>query len=355
MISKNKIKVLIVDDSALIRQTLTSIISSRSDMEVIATASDPYIAVNKMKTEKPDVITLDIQMPRMDGITFLKKIMKQHPLPVVVVSSIAQKESKLALEAYANGAIDVIEKPTLSSNLLLEEWRDTLIEAILSAANSRLPKFRMKSINVSKTKNNLAIKPVNKKQPCNSFVLIGSSAGGTEVILKILSQLEINTPPILIVQHMPEQFTASYADRLNNNSSLTVKEADTGDELYRGIALIAPGNKHLKLNNNGFNFFVELSSNDKVNRHRPSVDVLFESAIKYSSNNIMAIILSGMGNDGSAEMLKLKHEGAITIAQNDESCIVYGMPKEALRTGAADFSLSIEEIIDAIINFAKKY
>jgi len=354
MISKNKIKVLVVDDSALIRQTLISIISSQDNMEVIATASDPYIAVNKMKTERPDVITLDIQMPRMDGITFLKKIMKQHPIPVVVVSSITQKESELALSAYKYGAIDVIEKPTASSDLLLGNWKEKFIDAISTAANSKLPKFKIgASTNSSPKKKNPAIKQ-SKNKTCNSFILIGSSAGGTEVIYNILSKLDVNTPPILIAQHMPVQFTASYAQRLNDNSMMEVREAVSGDELHRGLALVAKGDQHMELKNNGFNFFVELNSNDKVNRHRPSVDVLFNSALTYSGNNIMAIILSGMGNDGSNGMLALNHEGVTTIAQSSESCIVFGMPKEALRIGAATYSLSIDEIVTAINKFSNK-
>ncbi len=339
MISKSKIKVLVVDDSALIRQTLIAIISSQENMEVIATASDPYVAVTKMKTEKPDVITLDIQMPRMDGITFLKKIMKQHPLPVVVISSITKKESEIALSAYKYGAIDVIEKPIVGSTLLIDEWKEKLVSAITAAARSHITKFLYRKNTFVKKADNLS-KKIPQNKVCNSFIVIGSSAGGTEVIFEILSQLNANTPPILIVQHMPVQFTASYAQRLNDHSKLTVREAISGDQ-------------HMELKNNGFNFFVELNTREKVNRHRPSVDMLFKSAVKYSGNNILAIILSGMGNDGSEGMLELKKAGATTIAQSGDSCIVYGMPKEALKTGAADFSLPINAIISAINKFAK--
>lgn len=352
MISKSKIKVLVVDDSALIRQTLIAIISSQENMEVIATASDPYVAVTKMKTEKPDVITLDIQMPRMDGITFLKKIMKQHPLPVVVISSITKKESEIALSAYKYGAIDVIEKPIVGSTLLIDEWKEKLVSAITAAARSHITKFLYRKNTFVKKADNLS-KKIPQNKVCNSFIVIGSSAGGTEVIFEILSQLNANTPPILIVQHMPVQFTASYAQRLNDHSKLTVREAISGDQLYRGLALVAPGDQHMELKNNGFNFFVELNTREKVNRHRPSVDMLFKSAVKYSSNNILAIILSGMGNDGSEGMLELKKAGATTIAQSGDSCIVYGMPKEALKTGAADFSLPINDIVSAINKFAK--
>lgn len=351
---KDKIKVLIVDDSALIRQTLNSIISSHKDMEVIGSASDPYVAVNKMKSEKPDVITLDIQMPRMDGLTFLKKIMTQHPIPVVVISSITQKESAIALSAYKLGAISVIEKPVMSSELLQQEWKEKLEDAIITAANSHLPKFKLVSQKTKTTTKKTTVSPIKSNKICNNFILIGSSAGGTEVISQILSKLEPNTSPILIVQHMPVQFTASYAHRLNDNSQLSVKEAVSGDELYKGVALVAPGDRHMEMNNNGFNFFVKLNNNQKVNRHRPSVDVLFNSALKYTSINILAVILSGMGNDGSAGMLKLKEIGAITVAQDSDSSIVYGMPKEAVKIGAADYSLSINEIINTINKFSKR-
>jgi len=354
MNQKNKIKVLVVDDSALIRQTLISIISSNENMQVIASASDPYAAVNKMKSEKPDVITLDIQMPRMDGLTFLKKIMSQHPIPVVIISSLTQKESNIALSAYKLGAISVIEKPVMSSELLQQEWKEKLEDAIITAANSHLPRFKLvtqKATNVIKT---TSVKPSKTNKICNSFILIGSSAGGTEVISQILSKLEANTSPILIVQHMPVQFTSSYANRLNDNSQLTVKEAVSGDELYKGMAFVAPGDRHMEMNNNGFNFFVKLNNSQKVNRHRPSVDVLFNSALKYTSINILAIILSGMGNDGAVGMLKLKEIGALTVAQDSNSSIVYGMPKEAIKIGAADYSLSINEIVNTINKFSKR-
>ncbi len=353
MIRKNKIKVLVVDDSALIRQTLTTIISANEHMEVIATASDPYLAVSKMKSEKPDVITLDIQMPRMDGLTFLKKIMTQHPIPVIIVSSLTKAHSDMALSAFKLGALDVMEKPIMSSDLLRNEWKEKLIENILTAASSKLPRFNTNTKKSIKPIHNSNVNKSKENKICNNFIFIGSSAGGTEVINQILSQLDVKTAPILIVQHMPAQFTSLYAVRLNNNSQLNVKEAASGDELFRGTALIAPGDKHMEINNNGFNFFVDINSKPKLNRHRPSVDMLFNSALKYTGIKKMAIILSGMGNDGSVSMLKLKNIGAITIAQDSESSIVYGMPKEALKTGAATHSLSIEEIIKEIKNFSK--
>jgi len=344
-----KTKVLIIDDSALVRQTLSAIINSSSENEVIATAADPYIAVEKMKQQKPDVITLDIQMPQMDGLTFLKKLMNQHPIPVVVVSGIAQHNSDTAIEAYKLGAISVIEKPKFGLETH-EEWKSQLLNAIYTAARSKLKKIKTlrKNIQIPKPKSAISV----SNQALNKFVLIGSSSGGTEVIAAILSQLPKNTVPILIVQHMPPLFTNSYAQRLDSQSKLEVKEAQNGDELKIGQALIAPGDKHITLNNNGINYFIETNENEKVNRHRPSVDVLFESALRYRASKFMAIILSGMGKDGSEGMLSLKQQGAITIAQSEESSIVYGMPKEAFKSGAADYSLNIDRIISKIIAFS---
>ena len=351
---KNKIKVLIIDDSALIRQTLTKVLSSDEKIEVIGVAADPYIAVNKLKTEKPDVITLDIQMPKMDGLTFLKKLMSQHPIPVIIISSLTAKDSKIALTAYNLGAIDVIQKPVMSSDLLHNEWKEKLFNSVLAASESKVNQRVLKSIVTSPKPIVKNTSKVDKKEICNSFILIGSSAGGTEVINSIVSNLDTNTAPILIVQHMPIQFTGSYAARLNDNSSLSIKEAARGDELYRGLALVAPGDKHMELKNNGFNFFIELNSNDKVNRHRPSADVLFKSALSFPGVKILSIILSGMGKDGTAGMMKLKDAGAITVAQSEQSCIVYGMPKEAFESGAASYSLDIIEIVDTIKEFSKR-
>ncbi len=352
MIEKQKIKVLVVDDSALIRQTLTKVLSSLPGIEVIATASDPYIAVQKLKSEKPDVITLDIQMPRMDGLTFLRKIMTQHPIPVVVISSLTKKESQIALDAYNYGAICVMEKPAMSNELLHEQWKHDLHDAVVAAANSRFSNKLIKSFTPAKTFRQEVANERPISQTCNSMILIGSSAGGTEVILSILSQLPPDTAPILIVQHMPEIFTTSYAQRLNEYSLQEVKEAEAGDIIRNGQVLLAPGDHHMEIKNNGFQYFVDLNQKEKVNRHRPSVETLFKSAIPLSGIHIMAIILSGMGNDGAAAMLELKKTGACTIAQSEESSIVYGMPKEALRLGAADYSLSAKEIVDKIKSFS---
>lgn len=339
------IKVLIVDDSALVRQTLSVIISSIENMEVCGTASDPYIAVELMKNVKPDVITLDIQMPRMDGITFLKKIMTQHPLPVVIISSLTSRNSKLANDAYKLGAINVIEKPVFTASLH-EEWKKNLSDTLRAAASSNI---MQRSLYISKASDNKnKTKIGNSSKSIDKIIMIGSSAGGTEVVNYILANIKKTSPPVLIVQHMPELFTTAYAERLNTNTELDVREAVSGDTLYNGLALITPGNKHMEIRNNGTNFFVDINSSPKVNRHRPSVDVLFNSAIVHKGIGIMSIILSGMGNDGALSMLRLKKMGATTIAQSPESCIVFGMPKEAIETNAATLILSPDKIVEKI-------
>lgn len=352
MDSNGKIKVLIVDDSALIRQTLTKVLSAGTNIEVIGVANDPYVAVSKIKSEEPDVITLDIQMPKMDGLTFLRKIMTQHPIPVIIISSISTKDSDIALRAYKLGAIEVIEKPVMSSELLHKQWKEKLTNAIITAADSRVNKNILNSISRSAKKVDNIIKKVDKNNKCNSFILIGSSAGGTEVLNSIVLNLDADTSPLLIAQHMPAMFTGSFASRLNTNSQLEVTEAANGDELHRGMAVIAPGDQHMTMKNNGSNYFIHLNTAEKVNRHRPSVDVLFNSVLNYKGIKILAIILSGMGKDGSVSMYNLKEAGAITIAQNQESCVVYGMPKEAIRIGAATHSLSIDEIVVMIKQFS---
>lgn len=317
-----KIKVLVVDDSALVRQSLSRIIEQSNELELLATAADPYFAVAKMKDQKPDVITLDIQMPKMDGLTFLKKIMAQHPIPVVIISSIAKKESEIAVEAYRLGASEVIEKPAFTNDTNYNLWTARFKDAIIAASKSNLSKIRnYKHLQVEKEPTQDV--NINKiVQRNDRLILMGSSAGGTEVINTILSNLPIVTAPIAIVQHMPENFTKSYAERLNKNSLINVSEAKSGDILNYGTAYVAPGNRHLLVSKTGTNLSLELNDGEKVNRHKPSVDALFNSALQLKGKKIMAIILSGMGNDGSTAMMKLKENRAITIAQNEETSVI---------------------------------
>ena len=326
-----RIKVLIVDDSAVIRQALSGILSSDPEIEVIGTAADPYIAVSKISEEVPDVITLDIEMPRMDGITFLRKIMSQHPIPIVIISSLTAKGSESAILAMEYGAVAVLKKPTLSSDLE-GVAADTIIGIVKGAAKARV---RRRSVSV---KSSLVTKqPYSESmaQTTDKVIAVGASTGGTEAILDFLKAMPLDCHGIVIVQHMPEVFTRSFADRLNNICKISVKEAAHGDTVLKGRALIAPGNRHMTLRRSGARYFVELNDEPPVNRHRPSVDVLFHSVAKYAGKNAIGVIMTGMGADGAKGMLEMHQAGAYNIAQNEESCVVFGMPKEAIKLGAA--------------------
>jgi two-component system chemotaxis response regulator CheB len=338
---RKKIKVLIVDDSAVIRQSLTSIFHKDGEIEVIGTAADPFIAASKIAEEVPDVITLDVEMPRMDGITFLRKIMSQHPIPVVVISSLTEKGTESAILAMEYGAVSVLKKPTSYS--MLASDTNYIIDAVKSAAKATL-KRRSQNKNadrIAKVKN-----PFNESmaQTTDKVIAVGASTGGTEAILEFLQAMPIDSFGIVIVQHMPEMFTRSFAERLNKICDITVKEAAQGDSVIRGRALIAPGNKHMELKRSGARYYVDLNDHDPVNRHRPSVDVLFRSTAKYAGKNAIGVIMTGMGADGAAGLLEMKNEGAETVAQNEESCVVFGMPKEAIKLGAANKTLALDKI-----------
>jgi two-component system chemotaxis response regulator CheB len=338
---RKKIKVLIVDDSAVIRQSLTSIFNQDDDIEVIGTAADPFIAASKIAEEVPDVITLDVEMPRMDGITFLRKIMSQHPIPVVVISSLTEKGTESAILAMEYGAVSVLKKPTSYS--MLASDTNYIVDAVKSAAKATL-----KRRSQNKNPNRLAkIKsPFNESmaQTTDKVIAVGASTGGTEAILEFLQAMPIDSFGIVIVQHMPEMFTRSFAERLNKICDITVKEAAQGDSVIRGRALIAPGNKHMELKRSGARYYVDLSDHEPVNRHRPSVDVLFKSTAKYAGKNAIGVIMTGMGADGAAGLLEMKNAGAETVAQNEESCVVFGMPKEAIKLGAANKTMALDKI-----------
>ncbi len=342
------IRVLIVDDSAVVRQTLTAIFEADPMIEVIGTASDPYIAAKKIQIEVPDVITLDIEMPRMDGLTFLKKIMIQHPMPVVVISSLTDKGSETALKALEYGALEIITKPVLSTKQFLEESKIRLCDAVKAAAMSRVTRKSFASFNVQpKLSADVVIpKAVNYSmiKTTDIVVAVGASTGGTEALRVFLEALPLDCPGIVIVQHMPEHFTRSFANRLNELCKISVKEAEDGDTVLRGRALIAPGNKHTLLKRSGAKYFVEVKDGPLVNRHRPSVDVLFRSTARYAGGNAIGVIMTGMGDDGAKGLLEMKEAGAKTIAQDEKSCVVYGMPKEAVKLGAVDKILPLEQI-----------
>jgi two-component system, chemotaxis family, protein-glutamate methylesterase/glutaminase len=336
-----QIKVLIVDDSSLIRQTLSSIFKSDPELEVIGVASDPYVAAAKIAEEVPDVITLDIEMPRMDGLTFLRKIMSQHPIPIVIISSLTAKGSESAILAMEYGAVAVLKKPNLSSDLE-GVAAHTIIDVVKGAAKARVHRKGMNTVVHSA----VIKKPMKESmaQTTDKVIAVGASTGGTEAILDFLKATPIDSHGIVIVQHMPEVFTRSFAERLNNICDVTVKEASQGDTVIRGRVLIAPGNKHMELRRSGARYFVELHDEPPVNRHRPSVDVLFNSVAKFAGKNAIGIIMTGMGADGAKGLLEMKDAGAYTIAQDEASCVVFGMPKEAIKLGGAAKVLPLNSI-----------
>jgi two-component system, chemotaxis family, protein-glutamate methylesterase/glutaminase len=335
----SKIKVLVVDDSALVRQTLCSILNSDPEIEVVGTAGDPILAAERLRTVVPDVITLDVEMPRMDGLTFLQKLMSQHPIPVVMCSSLAESGSETALKALEYGAVDIITKPKLGTKQFIEESRVRICDAIKGAAAARLGPLRamrtMKEVSPKYTADVIMEKPNTRAmiQTTEKVVVVGASTGGTEALKVFLEMLPEDTPGIVIVQHMPENFTAAFAKRLDSICRVTVKEAQDNDTVVRGRALIAPGNHHALLKRSGARYYVEIKDGPLVSRHRPSVDVLFRSAARYAGKNAVGVIMTGMGDDGARGMREMFDAGAITIAQDEASCVVYGMPHEAVKQG----------------------
>ncbi len=349
----DKIKVLIVDDSAIVRQTLSELLSSDPQIDVMATASDPYFAAKKISEQVPDVITLDIEMPKMDGLTFLQKIMIQHPIPVVICSSLSEKGSASALKALEYGAVEIITKPRLGTKQYLEESRMHICDIVKAAASTNLRRVSARLIEVqpkltadviiAKSNNKAMIKTTEK------VVVVGASTGGTEALRTFLEAFPLDSPGIVIVQHMPENFTKAFAKRLDGLCRITVKEAEDGDTVIRGRALIAPGNKHMLLKRSGARYFVEIKDGPLVSRHRPSVDVLFRSAARYAGKNCVGVIMTGMGDDGAKGMLEMKETGAYNIAQDEKSCVVFGMPNEAIKLGGVDKVLPLDLISNHVL------
>ncbi|HVI51894.1 MAG TPA: chemotaxis response regulator protein-glutamate methylesterase [Candidatus Sulfotelmatobacter sp.] len=340
-----KIKVLIVDDSASVRQTLAGILGDSRDIEVMATASDPFVAAREIAHDTPDVITLDIEMPRMDGITFLRKIMAQRPIPVVICSSLAEEGSDTLMQALEAGAVDIILKPKMGTKEFLQESAQTIRDAIRAAAQARLrklPERRERRPHVLGTAPKLSadvmMPPPSARamaRTTEKVICIGASTGGTESLREVLEALPMDCPGIVVVQHMPELFTAAFARRLDGLCQVSVREAADGDPVLRGHVLIAPGNRHTMLQRSGARYYVTVKEGPLVSRHRPSVDVLFRSAAQFAGANAMGIIMTGMGDDGANGLLEMRNAGALTIAQNEETCVVFGMPKEAIARGAA--------------------
>jgi len=337
-----KIRVLIVDDSVLIRGVMTEVLSDDPDIEVVGTAPDPYVARDKIKKLNPDVLTLDVEMPKMDGLTFLQKVMAGHPMPVVMVSSLTEAGCDTTLRALELGAVDFITKPTLDVQNGMKELSHQITSKVKSAAMATVR--RRVSIPVSTERiHELAARSTMIKTT-DIIIAIGSSTGGTEALKELLEVLPPNTPPIIMTQHMPENFTKIFADHLNELCQITVKEATDGDSVIPGQALLAPGGYHMELQRSGVRYQVRITQDPPVNRHRPSVDVMFRTVAKYAGANSVGVILTGMGNDGAAGMLEMKKAGAYNFAQNEESCVVFGMPKEAIKAGGVDKILSLEEI-----------
>lgn len=357
----DKIKVLVVDDSALVRQTLVSILESDPQIEIVGVAADPYIAVEKIKECIPDVITLDIEMPRMDGLTFLKKLMSQHPIPVVVISTLTEKGTDSALLALEYGAVEVLAKPKVNTRILLEQSKIELCDKVKAAAmaNVRKRSFTARTATTEVAPKLSADAVISKKvsssmvQTTETVIAIGASTGGTEALRVLLEGFPADCPGIVIVQHMPEMFTKQFAQRLNSLCKVTVKEAENGDKVLRGHVLLSPGGKHMMLKRSGAIYHVEIVDGPLVNRHRPSVDVLFRSVARYAGKNVIGAILTGMGDDGAKGMLEMKEAGAHTIAQDEHSCVVFGMPKEAIKLGGAEKILPLSDISKYIMSKVK--
>ena len=336
MVSANKIKVLCVDDSALIRSVMTEIINSQPDMVVVGTAADPLVARDLIKVTNPDVLTLDVEMPRMDGLEFLDKLMRLRPMPVVMVSSLTERGSEIALRALELGAIDFVTKPRLGVRDGLLNYTELITGKIRTAFSARLLPSRhggpAKSTGDAPPEALLRSPLLSTEK----LIIIGASTGGTEAIREVLQPLPPDCPAVLIAQHMPAGFTRSFAQRLDGLCRITVKEAEHGERVLPGYAYIAPGAFHLSLGRSGANYVAHLDQEPPVNRHRPSIDVLFDSAAKHAGKNAIGMILTGMGRDGAEGLLRMKRAGAYTLAQDEASCVVFGMPKEAIALGAAD-------------------
>lgn len=336
------IKVLIIDDSALIRSLLSEIINKQPDMEVVGTAPDPLVAREKIKALNPDVLTLDVEMPRMDGVAFLEKLMRLRPMPVVMVSSLTEKSSAITLQALELGAIDFVTKPKVDIQGGLTEYAEELTDKIRAAAKARPRQLTAKhAAHVPVTQKNSADVVLAAEHrsftTTEKVILIGASTGGTEALKEFMVDMPADCPAILITQHMPETFTKTFAKRLDGLCRVSVKEADHGERVLPGHVYLAPGNRHLLLKRSGANYVTELSDGPPVSRHRPSVDVLFRSAANCAGKNAIGIIMTGMGDDGAAGMLEMYQAGAHTLAQDEATCVVFGMPKEAIiRGGVAE-------------------
>lgn len=358
-----KIKVMIVDDSALVRQVISQALAADSGIEVIATAQDPVFALTKMKANWPDVLVIDIEMPRMDGITFLKKVMAERPTPTVVCSSLAEQGAQATLEALSAGAVAIITKPKIGLKNFLEDASNDIVRAVRSAARANLRALRAGAGAGAvappspKLSADAMLGPATNKalvSTTDKVIAIGTSTGGTQALEAVLTRLPATCLGIVIVQHMPEKFTAMFAERLNGLCQLEVREARNGDRVVPGRALIAPGGRHMMLKRSGAQYVVDVADGPLINRHKPSVDVLFRSVAKFAGANALGILMTGMGDDGARGMKEMHDAGARTIAQDEASCVVFGMPKEAIKLGAADEVMGLDQIPSAIVQYGRR-
>jgi len=350
-----KIKVLIVDDSALIRSVMREIVSSQADMEVVGVAPDPIIARDLIRRTNPDVLTLDVEMPKMDGLDFLEKLMRLRPMPVVMVSSLTERGSEITMRALELGAVDFVTKPKISIQSGMREYADMIADKIRAAAKARIRSIRPPA-SVPGATVQASSPPLIRQAMISSekLIIIGASTGGTEAIKEFLIRMPSDCPGILIVQHMPEGFTRSFAQRLDGLCRISVKEAEHGDRVLPGHAYLAPGHSHLLLARSGANYQTQLDQGPPVNRHRPSVDVLFQSAAINAGKNAVGVILTGMGKDGAAGMLKMKEAGAYNFAQDESTCVVFGMPREAIAVGATHEVGPLQELPGMVLDFLTK-
>ncbi|HUA87689.1 MAG TPA: chemotaxis response regulator protein-glutamate methylesterase [Bryobacteraceae bacterium] len=344
MTEGRKIRVLIIDDSAIVRRALSEIVSSHPDLEVAGTAADPFVARDKILALRPDVLTLDIEMPRMDGLTFLKKLMRYHPLPVVVISSLGQSSSQAAIEALHAGAVDVVAKP--GGPYSVTELRDQLALKIRAAASATLRREK------SAAPAGPRPEPVRTAGRAVSLIALGASTGGVEALRTVLTALPAEMPPIVIVQHIPAVFSGEFARRLDQICRVRVREAQDGEAIEAGCALLAPGNFHLTVRGSRGSYRASVHGGERVHYQRPAVDVLFESVAKSAGASAIGVVLTGMGADGAAGLLEMKRAGAHTIAQNEASCVVFGMPREAIRVGAAQEILPLDQIGAELARYA---
>ena len=356
----SKIKVLIVDDAALMRKMITEILSSSSRIEVVGTAADPFIARDKIKQLNPDVITLDVEMPRMDGITFLKNLMRLRPIPVVMISTLTEDGADVTLEALESGAIDYIPKPKADFEQSLSDYAKDIIEKVIMASQVNVAKIekRLKSVSKMQVSPKLTADAVLKSRSAKAvinttdkFIAIGASTGGTEAVKEVLMALPSDVPGIVIAQHIPASFSSSFARRLDEHSNLTVREAKNGDQILPGHVYLAPGDKHLIIKRTGAKYICELNNGPEVNRHKPSVDVLFRSVAQSAGPNAMGIMLTGMGADGAQGMLEMKQAGAFNVAQDEKTSVVWGMPGAAVKLNAVEKELPLDSMAKEIISY----